>query len=196
MPEMLTALEYPIDVMYPIHKALRAEAAHAEDVVRQLENGTNFDQCVHACTRWAKALEYHAVMEDTHMTAPLDRPSARTNEEEHQRLTELIVDLQGMLNAATQHATIPARTRRHLLGKIVELRVAQDDHLEEEEERVLPVIRQQISEGQQLEMAGRLLLDQEADHTQWVLDWLVPHVTPLEHQLLTELTRRCAPVHL
>lgn len=195
MPDVITTLESPIDVMYPIHKALRAEAAHAEEAVRQLGQGTSFTAFVQDCTRWAAALEYHAVMEDTYMTVPLDRPSARENEAEHKRLTELLGELQLMLQEVAHQATVTARMQRHLLGKIVVLRVAQDDHLEEEEERVLPVIRQQIDETQQLDMARRLLLDQEGGNAQWVLQWLAPHVTPLEHQLLTELARGCRLAH-
>ncbi|MGE3538023.1 MAG: hemerythrin domain-containing protein [Candidatus Tectimicrobiota bacterium] len=195
MPEVITALDYPIDVMYPIHKALRAEAAYVEEVVRGLEDGASLTQLLQDCTRWATALEYHAVMEDTYMTAPLDRPSARENEAEHKRLTELLAELQHMLQDATQLTPASARQRRHLLGKIVELRVAQDDHLEEEEERMLPFIRQHVSATRQLDMAGRLLFDQDANDSQWVLDWLMPHITALEHQLLTELTTRYAPAH-
>ena len=66
---------------------------------------------------------------------------------------------------------VTARTRRHALGKVVVLRVAQDDHLEEEEERVLPVIRQQISETQQFDMAQRLLLDREAQNAGCTPGW-------------------------
>lgn len=192
MPEVITALDDPIDVMYPIHKGLRREGACVEETIRQLESGTSLRQFMQDCTRWAKALEYHAVMEDTYMTPPLDRPSARENEAEHQRLTVLLGELQVMIKEAAQHTSVSSRARRHMLGKIVELRVAQDDHLEEEEERVLPIIRQQFSQTQQREIAGRLLLDQEANEAQWVLEWLAPHITALEQQLLTDLTRRCA----
>ena len=65
--------------------------------------------------------------------------------------------------------------------------------LEEEEERVLPVIRQQISEAQQCDMARHLLLDREAQDTVWPLAWLTPHVTATERQLLTDLVGRAAP---
>jgi hypothetical protein len=79
-----------------------------------------------------------------------------------------------------------------LLGKVVRLRVAQDDHLEDEEELVLPVIRQRLSDTQQLAIAGRLLLDQEAPHARWILDWLAPYVTPSEALCLDGLTIRLA----
>ncbi len=192
MPEEITKLDSPIDVMYPIHKALRAEAASAEALVRTLETGGSFEPFAQAFTRWATALEYHAVMEDTYMTAPLDQPFARINEEEHKRLTELLGAIQTSLRAEGGQAAVTARTRRHLLGQVVALRVAQDDHLEEEEERVLPVIRQQISETQQLDMAQHLLLGQEAQQTGWIMDWLTPYVTSTEQQLLVALTARCA----
>jgi len=187
MPETITSLDCPIDVMYPIHRALRAEAASAEATVRALVLGGSFQPLVQVFQRWATALEYHAVTEDTYMTAPLDRVAARTNEAEHQRLTELLAGLGTYLDALQGPAAVTARTRRHALGKVVALRVAQDDHLEEEEERVLPVIRQQISAAQQADVARRLLIDAAARHAGWPLAWLAPHVTATERQLLTAL---------
>jgi len=190
MAEEVTTLSSPIDVMYPIHKALRTEAAHAEEVVRALDIGGSFEPLAQMFHRWATALEYHAVTEDSYMTALLERPSARTNEAEHRRLTELLADLQTYMREAGEPAAVTARTRRHALGKVVALRVAQDDHLEEEEQRVLPVIRQQISEAQQLDMAQRLLLDRKAQEAGWPLAWLTPHVTATERQWLAALLER------
>lgn len=193
MPENITSLDSPIDVMYPIHKALRAEAASAEATVRTLTIGGSFQPFAQVVQRWMTALEYHAVMEDIYMTAPLDRVSARTNEAEHKRLTELFADLWAYLREVGGPVAVTARTRRHALGKVVALRVAQDDHLEEEEERVLPVIRQQVSEAQQVDVARRLLIDCEAQDAGWLLAWLTPHVTATERQLLTVLAGCAAP---
>ena len=192
MTEDITTLDSPIDVMYPIHKALRAEAASAEEIVRALASGGSLQPFAQAFQCWATVLEYHAVIEDTYMTAFLDRPAARTNEAEHQRLTELLADLQTSLREVGGQTAVTARARRHALGKVVALRVAQDDHLEEEEERVLPVIRQQISAGQQFDMAQRLLIDREAQDAGWLLAWLSPHVTATERQLLADLTGHAA----
>jgi hypothetical protein len=192
MTEDITALDSPIDVMYPIHKALRAEAAHAEAVVRALEIGDSFQPFAQVFQRWATALEYHAVMEDQYMTASLARPSARTNEAEHRGLTELLADLRTYLHEVGGPAAVTARTRRHALGKVVVLRVAQDDHLEEEEERILPVIRQQLSVMQQYDIARRLLIDRQAQDAGWLLAWLTPYVTATEHQWLADLVGRTA----
>jgi hypothetical protein len=188
----ITTLDSPIDVMYLLHKALRAEAAHAEGVVRALESGASFQPFARVFQRWGAALEYHAVMEDRYMTAVLDRPSARTNEAEHRGLTELLADLETYLREVGGPGGVTARTRRHALEKVVTLRVAQDDHLEEEEERLLPVIRQQCSDMQQYDMVQRLLIDQKAQNASWVLAWLTPHVTTTERQLLTDIVGRTA----
>ena len=190
MAEESSRRDSPIDVMYPIHRALRAEAASAEESARALAIGGSFQPFAQVFQRWATALEYHAVMEDKYITACLDRPSARTNEAEHQRLTELLADLQTSLREVGGQRAVTTRTRRHVFGKVVALRVAQDDHLEEEEERVLPVIRQQSSAGQQFDMAQRLLIDREAQDAGWLLAWLTPHVTATERQWLADLTGR------
>ena len=108
-------------------------------------------------------------------------------------MTELLADLQTYLRAVGGPAAVTARTRRHALGKVVVLRVAQDDHLEEEEERVLPVIRQQLSEMQQLKIAQRLLIDRQAQDPGCILAWLTPHLAATERQLLAALVGHTAP---
>jgi hypothetical protein len=201
MAESIITLDSPIDVMYPLHKALRAEAAHAEEVVRALEIGDSFEPFAQVFQRWATALQYHAVVEDQYMTAALTRPSARTNEAEHRGLSELCADLWTYLREVGGPVT--ARTQRHALGKVVMLRVAQDDHLEEEgaplswrpsavadagnEARLLPMIRQQLTDMQQYDIAQRLLINRQAQDVGWLLTWLTPYVTTAERQWLTDL---------
>ena len=187
-------LSHSIDTMYLLHRALRVEAARAEEVVRALTLGGSFAPLAQVFQRWSRALEYHAVMEDTYMTPALDRPSMRTNEAEHRRLTELLADLHTYLYDVGGPTAVTAGARRHALGKVVVLRVAQNDHLEEEEERVLPVIRQQIDKSQQCDMAQRLLCDRETENPGWVLAWLTPYVTATERQWLMALVGRAAAV--
>ena len=186
-------LQSPIDIMYPLHNALRAQAEGMEQAVRQLTTGGGLQPVEQTFRHWARALEYHAVMEDKYMTALLpDRPSARDNEAAHKRLTALLEELQTALREARGQTAVTARTQRRLLGEVVMLRVAQDDHLEDEEELVLPVIRQRCSEAQQLAIAGRLLLDQEAQHPRWILDWATQYVPPTERLWLADLVARVA----
>ena len=82
-------LECPIDVMYVIHHALRAEAARVETLVGRLEEGGSLQPVRQAFYRWVMALAYHADTEDTYMTALLpDIPAARECELAHGRLAE------------------------------------------------------------------------------------------------------------
>lgn len=195
MTTQITKLESPIDAMYLIHKALRAEAARIEKLVGQLEIGGSLQPFEAAFSHWGKALGYHAEAEDTYMTALLPNSlPARDNEAAHRGLAEMLEGMQTDLDAERGSAVANARTQRHLYGKIVALRIAQDDHFEEEEAFVLPVIRQRIGEAQQLEMARRLLMDQDAADKCWILDWLARDLTPTERQLLADLTARFTEV--
>lgn len=80
-----------------------------------------------------------------------------------------------------------ARTQRQLFGAVVLARIAQDDHLEEEEAFILPVIRRQLSTTQQEEVIGHLLTDQEAEAPRWHLDRLRETLPPREGQFLVDL---------
>jgi hypothetical protein len=102
----------------------------------------------------------------------------------------MLEGVQTALNDALGQAVLRPRTRRHLYGKVVALRIAQDDHFEEEEAFVLPIIRQRISEEQQLEMATRLLINQDGEDKRWILELVAGELTPTERQLLACLTAR------
>jgi hypothetical protein len=184
-----TRFESPIDVMSVIHQALRAEAARVEQVAGQLQEGGTLQPFRHAFYRWTMALAYHADTEDTYMTSLLsDCPAAREGELAHQRLADRLEDIQHCLTEEIGRTMLIARTQRHLFGAVVLARIAQDDHLEEEEAFILPVIRRRLSVAQQGEIIGHLLIDQEAEDPRWHLDWLHDALPPRERRLLADLT--------
>ena len=80
-----------------------------------------------------------------------------------------------------------ARTRRHLYGKIVELKICQDDHLESEEAFVLPEVRERLSVAQQLELARKLLVDEGSDNPEWVYDWVARSIDLDKQSQLSQL---------
>ena len=71
MPKELITLESPIDAMFLLHKAFRAEAGRVQKLVDQLQEGDSLQPFQAAFSRWATLLGYHAAMEDTCMTALL-----------------------------------------------------------------------------------------------------------------------------
>jgi hemerythrin-like domain-containing protein len=191
MATNVTPFESPIDAMYLIHHALRSEAARVERVVSQLQEGGTLQPFRQAFYRWTMALAYHADTEDAYMTALLpNSPEARECELTHQRLADLLEEVQRCLTEEIGRTMLIARTQRHLFGKVVLARIAQDDHLEEEEAFVLPVIRRQISEARQEEIIGHLLIDREAEDPRWYLDWLHDYLTPRERRLLADIVAR------
>jgi hypothetical protein len=119
---------------------------------------------------------------------------AALNERQHAQLLNKLEEVMVVLNGEIGKTKVIARTQRHLYGRIVDLRIAQDDHFENEEAFVLPTIWQRISEGEQLEMARCLLIDEEAEEQRWVVDWMVQYLTPGERRLLADLEQRCARV--
>lgn len=106
---------------------------------------------------------------------------------------ELVGKMEGVLTVLGEEigkTRVIARTKQHLYGQVVALRIAQEDHLETEEALVLPTLRQRLSERQQLEVAKHLLLDEEAQEPRWMLDWVTKELTPREKNLLASLEAR------
>jgi hemerythrin-like domain-containing protein len=200
----VTKLDSPIDAMYLIHKALRAEAVRVEQMASELEVNGSLQPFRLAFSSWAIALEYHAETEDKYVTPALSTcqpvgssevervktAMAVLDEVQHR---ELVGKMEGVLTVLDEEigkTSVIVRTKQHLYRQVVALRIAQEDHLETEEALVLPTLRQRLSEQQQLEVAKHLLIDEEAQEVCWMLDWVTKELTPGEKNLLANLEAR------
>jgi hypothetical protein len=191
MPTDITQLDHPIDVMYLIHHAIRAEARRTRQAAEQLEIGGNFKPFMEDFYRWAMALGYHEEAEYKYVLPFLpDTPPARYNEVGHKELLAGLEDLQMCLHEELGHTIVIPRTQRQLCGKVIALLIAQADLLDEEEELLLPMIRQHISAAEQLEMARHLLVDPDSADERWMLDWVAQNITAAERQVLAALVAR------
>lgn len=105
--------------------------------------------------RWASTLEEHARIEDTYMTPLLPaRPVVQDNEVEHQRLTTLFRELASFLQELPLQTPLTPRWQRQVLGQVIILCVEHDDHLESEEDLILPLVRQRLSAAQRGSLCG------------------------------------------
>ena len=202
----ITTLEQPIDAMYLIHKALRGEADRTVELARSLENGCSLQAFKLAFTAWATALMYHAEKEvGTEMSKFVDESRLASSHDpvervkwallekedaEYMRLLDCVQDVMTVLEEDIGATSIIPRTKQHLYGQVIALRVAQADHLETEEAMVLPLIRECLSPECQLQVVGGLLIDRDADDRHWVIDWISQDLTPTENELLLALESR------
>jgi hypothetical protein len=202
----ITTLEQPIDAMYLIHKALRGEADRTVEQARCLEDGDSLQSFKLAFTAWATAIIYHAEKEvGTAMSKSADESRRAASHDlverakwallekedaEYVRLLEGAQEVMTVLEEDIGATSIISRTKQHLYGQVIALRVAQEDHLETEEAMVLPLIRENFSPERQLEIVGLLLIDPDADDRRWVIDWISKYLTPKENKLLLALESR------
>lgn len=209
MTAEITTLDQPIDAMYLIHKALRGEADRTVELARCLEDGCSLQPFKLAFTAWATAIMYHAEKEvGTEMTKSVDEtrkaaandPIERVKwavlekeDDEYSRLLEGVMDVMTVLEEDIGATSVISRTKQHLYGQVIALRVAQEDHLETEEAMVLPLLRENLSPDCQLEVVGSLLVDHDADDKRWVLDWISQDLTSGENELLLALATRIIP---
>ena len=203
MTAEITTLEQPIDAMYLIHKALRGEADRTVELAKRLESGCSLQPFKLAFTAWATAIMYHAEKEvGTEMTksvyetrkAACDDPVERVKwalleqeDDEYSRLLEGVMDVMIVLEEDISATSVISRTQQHLYGQVVALRVAQEDHLETEEAMIIPLLKENLSPECQTEVVGALLIDQDADDSHWVIEWISQDLTPKENELMLEL---------
>ena len=202
----ITTLEQPIDAMYLIHKALRGEADRTVELARRLENGCSLQAFKLAFTAWATAIMYHAekevgtamsnsVDESRRAAAhdPVERAKWALLEKEDSEYTRLLEGVQNVMTVLEEDigsTSVISRTKQHLYGQVIALRVAQEDHLETEEAMVIPLLRENLSPDSQLTVVGGLLIDRDADDQRWVIDWISQDLTPKENELLLGLESR------
>ncbi|MAF40113.1 MAG: hypothetical protein CL696_14750 [Chloroflexi bacterium] len=204
MSSEITRLEQPLDVMFLIHKALRAEAVRTEKLSAELEDGSSLQPFKLAFNSWATALLYHAEAEmgtdmahpetsadgEADLAARVKSAILAQEDAEHQELVEKVQDVLTVLDEDIGATSIITRTKQHLYRQVVSLRITQEDHLESEEALILPMVRTRLTEEQQLAVAKALLIDEQADDPRWIVDWVTRDLSPAEQKLLADLENR------
>lgn len=204
----IAQLDYPIDVMYLIHKAFRQEANKAIKLINDMDNGGTLQAFKLTFNEWATSLMYHAEQEDKYITVPLMACTPPTDDptlgmadrvkgamlahedEMHEELIGGLEEVFAVLNEDIGHTSVITRTKQHLYGQVMGLRIIQEDHLDTEESLVLPMVRRCLTEEQQLLAARELLLDEAAEDPRWVINWLMDSLSEEEQALLSGLESR------
>ncbi len=109
---------------------------------------------------------------------------------EYMRLLDCVQDVMTVMEEDIGDTSVISRTKQHLYGQVIALRVAQEDHLETEEAMVISLIKECLSPDSQLKVVGGLLIDRDADDRRWVIDWICQDLTPKEIELLQALESR------
>ncbi len=108
-------------------------------------------------------------------------------EQEHANLIGKAESVGQVLEQALGETRILGRTRRHLYQKVMEFRIAEFDHFENEVAFVLPLVKAQMSPEQELECSRRLLIDDDAENPRWVIECIYGELDAEEQELLKEL---------
>jgi hypothetical protein len=109
-------------------------------------------------------------------------------------LTALFREIALFLPAVPPQTTIATRRQRQVLGQVITLRIAPDDHLESEKDLALPLVRQRLSEVQQCAIVWRLLGDGGTQEDAERYAWLTASLTTTAQQMLAALIARWALV--
>lgn len=218
----ITTLECPIDAMYLIHKAMRAQAASVGRVAEEIGVGGSLQAFRSSFGIWASVLLYLFDKEDVFISglsldpqhhsdgaAPLTNPGpgsrfkdggeshrlaqevrsnmAAASAQDHRQITEKLEEVLAVLNEEIQRTRVIQRTKQHLCQRVLSLRLALDDHIENEETFVLPLVRQRMSNAEQLEVVRQLLVDEQSQVPGWIRNWVTEPLTFGERELLQGL---------
>lgn len=113
-------------------------------------------------------------------------------EEQHEELIEKAKEVEEVLKREMGEERVVARTRRHLYRRVMAMRILEFDHFENEEAFVCSIVRDQMTESEQLEVVRLLLIDDAADDRRWIIDWVANELSASERELLSDLESRFA----
>ncbi len=102
-------------------------------------------------------------------------------------LMDRLQDVLAVLDEEIGSGGVIERTRQHLEGRLLALRVAQEDHRDHMEAIVLPLLRSRLGERRQLELVRGVLVDTLSDDPYWVLSWVAKRLDPRDWQAVLGL---------
>jgi hypothetical protein len=109
---------------------------------------------------------------------------------QHKELADKAQEVESALKEALGESTVTARTRRHLYRRIMALRILEYDHFENEEAFVCSVVKERMSDQEQLVMVKQILTEEGADDPRWIIQWVLDEIDPAEREWLTALESR------
>ena len=111
-------------------------------------------------------------------------------EEQHKELEERFHEVEDALMEVLGEKKVTARTIRHIHSRLIGVRILELDHFENEEAFVCPLVRDEIDEAGQLYMVRRLLIDDSAEDSRWIINWVRSELDPAEQALIEDLEAR------
>ena len=111
-------------------------------------------------------------------------------DKDHAELMGKVEEVEKAIAAAIGEEQVLARTRRHLYQSVMSFRVTEFDHFENEEAFVLPLVKDQMSDAEELECVRKLLFDDESSDPRWIIDFVAGELEDNERELLNELEKQ------
>ncbi len=119
---------------------------------------------------------------------------AALDDKQHDELVKKTEEVEQILRKAMGETKVIGRTRRHLYLRVMSLGVLEFDHFENEEAFILPMVRDEMSAEQELQLVRRLLVDDAADDPRWIIDWVAREISEEDRSLLADLEARFGAV--
>ncbi|MFQ6029728.1 MAG: hemerythrin domain-containing protein [Dehalococcoidia bacterium] len=141
-----------------------------------------------------RVAEYLAQDEGAEFSNRVRRVMLDLADQQHRELMGRLGEVQHILAKEVGRDRIIARTRRHLYQQVLELRILEYDHFENEEAFVMPLVQAAFNESEQLALVRRLLFEEGAENPRWIVDWVRQELSPTEGNLLAELETRLSPI--
>lgn len=111
-------------------------------------------------------------------------------EEQHKELDDRFHEVENVLKEVLDDQKVAARTICHIHSRLIDVRILELIHFENEEAFICPLVHDKIDEAGQLYLVRRLFIDDNAEDPHWVINWVHSELEPAEQELLEDLEVR------
>jgi hemerythrin-like domain-containing protein len=176
------------DEMVVVHKAFRREFGLLPQLIRAVPDGdtARADIVAKHGKELVELLYHHHTSEDEELwprltqRVELERELVARMQGQHEMVNTLLEQLEPLL--ATWRTTALATDGEAIATVIEQLNVALGEHLDEEEQRVLPIVRQHITNREWAILGKRGIASMPKDRVLVFLGYLLEDATPAERE--------------
>ena len=197
----------PIEAAGFLHEALRTAANQVKQISDQLGTVHSLQGLTLAFTNWVTVLIFNMAQQENHIEPSLRDALSKEDSNKEQKNGSIILalsrvgrqeqmskieDVFSILYGEIGDTSLITRTAQHLQRQILDMEIAQTNHLETQDLLIIPILANRMDSVDQLSLLKNILIDEQSDDRRWIVDWISEHSNPSSKSALAEIESQLA----
>ena len=197
----------PIEAAGFLHEALRIAANQVKQISDQLGTVHSLQGLTLAFTNWVTVLIFNMAQQENYIEPSLRDALSKEDSNKEQKNSSIILalsrvgrqeqmskieDVFSILYSEIGDTSLITRTTQHLQRQILDMEIAQTNHLETQDLLIIPILANRMDSVDQLSLLKNILIDEQSDDRRWIVDWISEHSNPSSKSALAEIESQLA----